>query len=95
MQSYFFHLKYLGSHALDYEGTKLEDLQAAQGKARSIIRELAADHVKAERDFNLRSVLICTLGGGLLAEVLACEWISEALWPRFFTPFPDSRMNQH
>jgi hypothetical protein len=88
MQSYFFHLNYQRDYVIDPDGTELPDLEAAKSEALQIVRELAAEALRAKQTFTLRSVRICGDNGSLLGEVLSQEALVEVIPPQLFKPSP-------
>jgi hypothetical protein len=93
MQTFYFHLNYLRDLIADPEGSELPDLEAAKTEARQGIRDIAAECLRARREFTLWSVRICNEQGHLLAEVLVAEALSEVIPATIFiTPSSDSHV---
>jgi hypothetical protein len=88
MKSYFFHLNYPRDYIIDPDGSELPDLEAAKSEARQIIRELAAEALKAKRPFTLHSIRICSADGSLMCDVPSHEALSEVIPPQLFKPSP-------
>ena len=81
MQKFFFHLVYDGRTIKDPEGSDLADLGAASAEARTIIRELAADHLMSGRAFYLKGIEIRTQDDSMLTNVSVCEAIRDVMAP--------------
>jgi hypothetical protein len=83
---FFFQLSFLHHRLTDPDGTPLDDLEAAQGEAHKIIRDLAADYLRGGRQFLLRSVRICDESDELLGEVYVSEALQEFIPPEILFP---------
>jgi hypothetical protein len=89
MAKFFFQLSFMRHQLADPEGTVLEDLEAAKGEARHIIRDLAADYLRGERRFLLTSVHIYDENDELLGEVSVSEALQEFIPLEILMPFKD------
>jgi hypothetical protein len=84
MQTFYFHLNYLRELIADPDGSELPDIEAAKTEARQGIRDIAAECLRAGREFTLWSIRICNEDGDLLAEVLVPEALNEVIPPHIF-----------
>jgi hypothetical protein len=84
MQIFYFHLNHLRELIVDPDGSELPDLEAAKSEASQGIRDIAAECLRARREFTLWSVRICNEEGDLLAEVLSPEALNEVLTGHIF-----------
>lgn len=65
----YFHENYLEEFIVDPEGSDHADLQSAESEAVVAIRELAADYLRAGKEFKLWSIRLCDADGNTLSEV--------------------------
>lgn len=82
---YFFNLRFSDGETIDYQSSNLPDLNTAKREARLILLELAIDHFRARRHFDLQSVWISTKTGSLLAEIDVEDVVTDLIPSYLFT----------